>query len=58
MDRPTFLLRLRPKKGIAPIPALKRGLKFLLRSCGLQAVSARDSREGNASRRAFVGRSN
>jgi hypothetical protein len=34
-----FLLRLRPKKGIEPIRALRRGLKFLLRSCGLRALS-------------------
>jgi hypothetical protein len=34
-----FLLRLRPKKGIEPILALRRGLKYLLRSCGLRALS-------------------
>jgi hypothetical protein len=39
MNRPIFSLRLRPKKGVDPIHALRRGLKFLLRSCGLQALS-------------------
>jgi hypothetical protein len=32
-----FLLRLRPKKGIEPIRALRRALKYLLR--GLRALS-------------------
>jgi hypothetical protein len=40
--RPTFVLCLRPKKGINPIHALRRGLKFLLRSCGLQALSVEE----------------
>jgi hypothetical protein len=40
MNRPIFLLRLRPEKKVSsPIRALRRGLKFLLRSCGLRALS-------------------
>jgi hypothetical protein len=37
-----FLLRLRPKKSISAIHALRRGLKYLLRSCGLRAVSVEE----------------
>jgi hypothetical protein len=33
-----FLLRLRPKKNVNAIHALRRALKFMLRSCGLKAV--------------------
>jgi len=33
-----FLLRLRPKKGVHAIHALRRALKFMLRRCGLKAV--------------------
>jgi hypothetical protein len=40
--RPVFALRLRPKKGVNVILALRRGLKFLLRSCGLQALSVEE----------------
>jgi len=40
MNRPIFLLRLRPEKTVSsPIRALRRGLKYLLRSCGLRALS-------------------
>jgi hypothetical protein len=54
-----FLLRLRPKKGIEPIRSLRRALKYLLRSCGLRALSIQEIPEnGNASQRAFVGNSN
>jgi hypothetical protein len=43
MNRPIFLLRLRPEKTVSqPIHALRRGLKFLLRSCGLRAVSVEE----------------
>jgi len=34
-----FILRLRPKKGTNPILSLRRGLKYLLRCCGLRALS-------------------
>jgi hypothetical protein len=37
-----FLLRLRPKKNISAIHSLRRGLKFLWRSCGLRAVSVEE----------------
>jgi hypothetical protein len=37
-----FLLRLRPKNGVHAIHALRRRLKFLLRSCGLRAVSVEE----------------
>jgi hypothetical protein len=40
MNRPIYLLRLRPEKKVSsPIRALRRGLKFLLRSCSLRALS-------------------
>jgi len=40
MNHPIFLLRLRPEKTVSsPVHALRRGLKFLLRSCGLRALS-------------------
>jgi len=40
MNRPILLLRLRPEKKVSsPIRALRRGLKFLRRSCGLRALS-------------------
>ena len=38
-----FLLRLRPKRDdVSTYLALRRGLKFLLRSCGLRAVSVEE----------------
>jgi hypothetical protein len=60
MNRPTFLLRLRPEKTVgSPIRALRRGLKFLLRSCGLRALSVEEiPHDGNASQPASVGSSN
>jgi hypothetical protein len=40
MSRPIFLPRLRPERTVSsPIRALRRGLKLLLRSCGLRALS-------------------
>jgi hypothetical protein len=41
-----FLLRMRPKKGVHAIHALRRALKFLLRSCGLRAVSVEEIPQG------------
>jgi hypothetical protein len=37
-----FLLRLRAKKNVSAIRALRRGLKFLWRSCGLRVVSVEE----------------
>ena len=42
MNRPIFLLRLRAKKGVHATHALRRGLKFLWRSCGLRAMSVEE----------------
>jgi hypothetical protein len=54
-----FLLRLRPKKNVNAIHALRRALKFMLRSCGLKAVHVEEIPEnGNASQPALVGSSN
>jgi hypothetical protein len=39
IDRPIFILRLRPELGVDPIRALRRSLKILLRQCGLRCVS-------------------
>jgi hypothetical protein len=40
--RPEFVLRLVPTAGTDPIRALRRGLKLLLRLCGLRAISIRE----------------
>jgi hypothetical protein len=53
-----FLLRLRPKKGIEPIRSLRRGLKFLLRACGLQALSITEIPENGNASQALPGSSN
>ena len=37
-----FLLRLRPKKNVSAIHALRRLLKYALRACGLEAVSVEE----------------
>ena len=41
LDSPptTFIVHLRARRGIAPVRALRRGLKFLGRQCGLKCVS-------------------
>ena len=41
-DRPTFLVRLRPEKGIDPIHGLRRLLKLALRLCGMRAVEVKE----------------
>jgi hypothetical protein len=38
-NRPTFLLRLQPLKGIDPIHALRHVLKRMLRQYGMQCIS-------------------
>ena len=43
-ERPTFLLRLRPEKGIDPIRALHRILKFALRGRGMRATAVVEER--------------
>jgi hypothetical protein len=40
--RPTFRLVLRAEPRVDPVPALKRGLKFLLRRCGLRCISVEE----------------
>jgi hypothetical protein len=39
VDRPIFVLRLRPEKGIDPIRALRNVLKELLRRHGMKCTS-------------------
>jgi hypothetical protein len=39
VDRPIFVLRLRPEKGVDPINALRHVLKTLLRRHGMRCVS-------------------
>jgi hypothetical protein len=39
MNRPIFLLRLRAQKDADPIKALRRLLKYALRTCGLRCIS-------------------
>jgi hypothetical protein len=41
-ERPVFTIRLRPERGIDGTRALRRGLKYLLRVCGLRALSVRE----------------
>jgi hypothetical protein len=47
-DRPIFLLRLQPLKGVEPVRSLRLALKRLLRDYGLRCLSvqaeARDER--------------
>jgi hypothetical protein len=40
VDRPIFVLRLRPAKGVDPIHALRHVLKTLLRQYGMKCLSA------------------
>jgi len=42
-ERPTFLLRLRAQKNIDPIKALRRLLKYAMRTCGLRATSVEEA---------------
>jgi hypothetical protein len=44
-DRPTFLLRLQPLKGVDPIRALRHVLKRLLRNHGMRCLSAEEERK-------------
>ena len=37
-----YILTLRPLPGVDGIRSLRRGLKYLLRSCGLRAVTVRE----------------
>jgi hypothetical protein len=39
VDRPTFVVTLRPEPGIDPIRALRRLLKVLLRGYGMKCTS-------------------
>jgi len=44
MKTPIFILRLRPKRGVNAILALRKGLKFLGRYCGLRALSVEEEK--------------
>ena len=44
MKTPIFVLRLRPKKGVNAILALRKALKFLGRYCGLRALSVEEEK--------------
>jgi hypothetical protein len=44
-NRPTFVLRLQPLKGVDPIRALRHTLKRLLRNCGMRALSVEEERK-------------
>ena len=39
VDRPTFVMTLRPEPGVDPIRALRRVLKVLLRGYGMRCTS-------------------
>jgi hypothetical protein len=47
--RPTYLVRLRPEPGVDATRALRRALKFLLRSFGLRAVLVEEEKSNEAS---------
>jgi hypothetical protein len=42
IDRPTFVIRLRPERGTNGVLALKRVLKFALRACRMRALSVEE----------------
>lgn len=44
-DRPIYLLRLRPEKGVDPIRALRWILKRVLRDYGMQAISCEEEKQ-------------
>jgi hypothetical protein len=44
-NRPTFLLRLQPLKGVDPIRALRNVLKRLLRNHGMRCLSIDEERK-------------
>jgi hypothetical protein len=44
-DRPTFVLYLRPEKGIDGVRALRALLKFALRKFGLRALSVEEQHQ-------------
>jgi hypothetical protein len=41
-QRPIYVVVLRPERGIDGVRALRNGLKYLLRACGLRALSVRE----------------
>jgi hypothetical protein len=44
-ERPIYRLRLRPLKGVDPMRALRHVLKRLLRTHGMQCVSAEEEKD-------------
>jgi hypothetical protein len=46
-DRPTYVLTLRPEKGIDGLRATKALLKFALRKFGLRVVAIREEQPGD-----------
>ena len=45
-SRPIYVLRLQPLPRVDPIRALRRGLKYLLRVCGLKCISVEEMTGG------------
>jgi hypothetical protein len=46
--REAYIVTLRPEPHTDPIRALRRGLKYLLRVCGLRAIHVREQNESDA----------
>jgi hypothetical protein len=44
--RPIYVLRLRPERGVDAIRALRFVLKYLLRRCGMRALSVEEEKIG------------
>jgi hypothetical protein len=44
-ERPTFVIRLRPERGVDAVHALRRLLKFALRSCQMRALDVREEHD-------------
>ena len=59
-QRPIYLLRLRPLPRVDGVKALRRGLKMLLRHCGLQCLELKletpTEKSHAANRKASTGR--
>ena len=50
VPRDVYVLYLRPEPNVDGIRALRRGLKLLLRLCGLRCVSITTKKEKNSAR--------
>jgi hypothetical protein len=49
--RPTYLVRLRPEPGVDAVHALRAALKYLLRRCGMRAISVEEEKANQLANR-------